>query len=188
AAREDLGCDDLGVPGARGLVGQVHEVGVESALVERVRLASGIGDEVSRLLRLGEEVPLRCDLLLPGVHEERVDVGGDGDAVAVEIGNEVFPPWVSLFVELPGPPQPLAERCGALPRPVLKPHSCDLGVCFLKRPDGFPYLLGAALDADDRSFARPMCEFWALGSRVLLSNELQRGVRGNEFRSYPPRV
>src|SRR5699024_7874474 len=163
-----LGGDHRGVPVARGLVGQVHEEGVEPALVERVRLPGGIGDEVSRLLCFGEEVPLRGDLLLAGVHEARVDVGGDGDAFAVEVREELFTPWITPFVALPRTTQAPAEGGRALPRPVVEPHPCNLGAGFLKRPDGFPSLLGTTLDANDRPFPRPTGEFGALGSRVLL--------------------
>src|SRR5699024_2505107 len=91
AMGEDLGGDHVGVPVPGGGVGEVHEVRVESALVERVGPAGGVGHEEVVRGGLGQQVAGGRGGLAGRVHEERVDVGGHGDPLGREVGDEVGP-------------------------------------------------------------------------------------------------
>src|SRR5699024_10169967 len=118
---EHLGGDHVGEPVPGGVVGQVHQVGVEAALVQGIGPAGAVGDQVAVLGGLGEQVARRRVLLVGGVDQERVRVGGDGDALGVQVGDQVGPSGIAVGVQLPGPPQPVAEGGGALAGPVLQP-------------------------------------------------------------------
>ncbi len=102
------------------------------------------------------EVVDRGIALLRGIHQPRVDVGQHLDAVLVQVAHESSPPGVSLLVQLPGPPQPVAEARRALARPVLQPDPGDLGPGRLHLAHDGAYFVGAALQPQHRAPLHPI--------------------------------
>src|SRR5699024_2811874 len=148
---------------------------------QRVGLAGAVGDQVAVLGGLGVQVALGRVVLVGGVDQERVHVGGDCDALGVQVGDQVGPARVAVGVQLPGPPQPVAERGGALAGPVLQPDAGDLGAGLLQRGDRAADLLGAALDADDRALPGPAGQLGPVGAMLLAGDELGGGVGGDQL-------
>ena len=148
--------DHVGVPIDGIGIGEVHEHRIETVLVHQVRLSRLGLDRVALLDRFVVEVSDRRIALRRGIHQPGVDVGGHLDAVLVEVAHQLLPSRVPLPVQLPGPPQPVAETRHPLAGPVLQPHPRDLRARVLHLLDDGAHLVGPALQSEDGATLGPV--------------------------------